>query len=130
MKCANLCFGDLLLCYIVTNLANVFENHENLPIYILSSKDTKNPEKASTLRKVSGIFTEGWSYFKRDLQKVEVISSVIWVVGANGINRNIVLAIWGRMFRNWVIITMIHILLKRGGNDNDRFPKISRPAQL
>ena len=69
MKCANLCFGDLLLCYIVTNLTNIFENHENLPIYILSSKDTKNPEKASSLRKVSGNFTEGWSYFKRDLSR-------------------------------------------------------------
>ena len=114
------CVLGTFFCVILSRIWPTFSKITKICPYIFCL-----PKIRKTLRKHLV-----WGNFRGILQKVEVISSVIWVVRANGIKRNIVLAIWGRMFHKWVIITMIHILLKRGGNDNDRFPKISRPAQL
>ena len=37
------------------------------------------------------------------------------------------LVVWGKILRELVFVTVIYVLQKRHGNDNDRFRKISKP---
>ena len=52
---------DLLLCYIFTNLVNIYENLKKTVHIYFPSKDTKNK------RKLSINFAESWSYSMFDL---------------------------------------------------------------